>query len=135
MLKLRDPSLFRETCLLAGEWRSAADGATVPVNNPATLGIIANVPRLAQAEAEQAVASAQQAFEQWRQQTAGQRCAWLRRWFELITENCADLAALRKAEQGTPLAASRGDMHYAASCIDWFAEQGNRIYGDIITPP
>ncbi|ARU94404.1 NAD-dependent succinate-semialdehyde dehydrogenase [Tatumella citrea] len=134
MLKLRDPSLFRETCLLAGEWRSAADGATLPVNNPATLGIIANVPRLAQAEAELAVVSAQQAFVQWRQQTASQRCALLRRWFELIVENREDLAAIMTAEQGKPLAESRGEVSYAASFIDWFAEEGKRIYGDVIPP-
>lgn len=134
MLKLRDPSLFRETCLLAGEWRSAADGATLPVNNPATLGIIANVPRLAQAEAEEAVAFAQQAFVQWRQQTAGQRCTLLRRWFQLITENREDLAAIMTAEQGKPLAESRGEVSYAASFIDWFAEEGKRIYGDVIPP-
>ena len=134
MLKLDDRSLLRETCLLAGEWRSAADGATLPVNNPATLDIIAHVPRLAQAEVELAVASAQQAFEQWRQQTAGQRCALLRRWFELITENSEDLAAIMTAEQGKPLTESRGEVSYAASFIDWFAEEGKRTYGDVIPP-
>ncbi|MGC6386413.1 NAD-dependent succinate-semialdehyde dehydrogenase [Ewingella sp. S1.OA.A_B6] len=135
MLNLRDPSLFKEACLLAGEWRSAADGATYPVTNPATAEIVANVPQLAQAAIEEAISVAQQAFLLWRQKTAKERCVVLRRWFDLITENSADLAAIMTAEQGKPLAESRGEVTYAASFIDWFAEEGKRTYGDMIPSP
>ncbi|GAB2937524.1 NAD-dependent succinate-semialdehyde dehydrogenase [Hafnia psychrotolerans] len=135
MLELRDPSLFKETCLLAGEWRSAADGTTYPVTNPATGEVVANVPQLEQAAIEEAISSAQQAFLLWREKTAKERCGVLRRWFDLITENSADLAAIMTAEQGKPLAESRGEMAYAASFIDWFAEEGKRTYGDVIPSP
>jgi len=86
MLDLRDPSLFKETCLLAGKWRSAADGATFPVMNPATDKIVANVPCLEQAAIEEAICAAWQAFLLWRETTAKARGAVLRRWFDLITE-------------------------------------------------
>ena len=135
MLDLRDPSLLKETCLLAGEWRSAADGATYPVTNPATDEIVANVPLLEQAAIEEAISAAQQAFLLWREKTAKERCVVLRRWFDLITENSADLAAIITAEQGKPLAESRGEVAYAASFIDWFAEEGKRSYGDVIPSP
>ncbi|WP_459175793.1 NAD-dependent succinate-semialdehyde dehydrogenase [Ewingella americana] len=135
MLDLRDPSLFRETCLLAGEWRPATDGATFPVTNPATAEIIAHVPQLEGAAIEEAISAAQRAFLLWREKTAKERCVILRRWFDLITDNSADLAAIMTAEQGKPLAESRGEVAYAASFIDWFAEEGKRIYGDVIPSP
>ncbi|TPG64770.1 NAD-dependent succinate-semialdehyde dehydrogenase [Ewingella americana] len=135
MLDLRDPSLFRETCLLAGEWRPATDGATFPVTNPATAEIIAHVPQLEGAAIEEAIFAAQRAFLLWREKTAKERCVILRRWFDLITDNSADLAAIMTAEQGKPLAESRGEVAYAASFIDWFAEEGKRIYGDVIPSP
>jgi succinate-semialdehyde dehydrogenase/glutarate-semialdehyde dehydrogenase len=135
MLDLRDPSLFRETCLLAGEWRPATDGATFPVTNPATAEIIAHVPQLEGAAIEEAISAAQRAFLLWREKTAKERCVILRRWFDLITDNSADLAAIMTAEQGKPLAESSGEVAYAASFIDWFAEEGKRIYGDVIPSP
>ena len=135
MLDLRDPSLFKERCLLAGEWRTATNGATFPVTNPATAEIIANVPQLEGAAIEEAIIAAQRAFLLWREKTAKERCLILRRWFDLITENSADLAAIMTAEQGKPLAESRGEVAYAASFIDWFAEEGKRIYGDVIPSP
>jgi len=135
MLDLRDPSLFKERCLLAGEWRPATNGATFPVTNPATAEIIAHVPQLEGAAIEEAIIAAQRAFLLWREKTAKERCVILRRWFDLITENSADLAAIMTAEQGKPLAESRGEVAYAASFIDWFAEEGKRIYGDVIPSP
>lgn len=135
MLDLRDPSLFKETCLLAGKWRSAANGATFPVMNPATDKIVANVPCLEQAAIEEAICAAWQAFLLWRETTAKARGAILRRWFDLITENSADLAVIMTAEQGKPLAESRAEVAYAASFIDWFAEEGKRTYGDVIPSP
>ncbi|MDR3433168.1 MAG: NAD-dependent succinate-semialdehyde dehydrogenase [Rouxiella aceris] len=135
MLDLRDPSLFKERCLLAGEWRTATNGATFPVTNPATAEIIAHVPQLEGAAIEEAIIAAQRAFLLWREKTAKERCVILRRWFDLITENSADLAAIMTAEQGKPLAESRGEVAYAASFIDWFAEEGKRIYGDVIPSP
>lgn len=135
MLNLRDPSLFREMCLLAGEWRPATDGATFPVTNPATAEIIAQVPQLEEEAIEEAIFAAQRAFLLWREKTAKERCVILRRWFDLITDHSADLAAIMTAEQGKPLAESRGEVAYAASFIDWFAEEGKRIYGDVIPSP
>ncbi|NMP26008.1 NAD-dependent succinate-semialdehyde dehydrogenase [Rahnella sp. SAP-1] len=135
MLDLRDPSLFKERCLLVGEWRPATNGATFPVTNPATAEIIAHVPQLEGAAIEEAIIAAQRAFLLWREKTAKERCVILRRWFDLITENSADLAAIMTAEQGKPLAESRGEVAYAASFIDWFAEEGKRIYGDVIPSP
>jgi len=135
MLELRDPALFKETCLIAGEWRFAADGKTFPVTDPATDQIVANVPWLEQAAIVETITSARRAFLLWREKTAKQRCAILRRWFDLITENTEDLAAIITAEQGKPLAEARGEIAYAASFIDWFAEEGKRTYGDVIPSP
>lgn len=135
MLDLRDPSLFKERCLLAGEWRTATNGATFPVTNPATAEIIAQVPQLEEEAIEEAIFAAQRAFLLWREKTAKERCVILRRWFDLITDHSADLAAIMTAEQGKPLAESRGEVAYAASFIDWFAEEGKRIYGDVIPSP
>ena len=131
-MQLKDSSLFRQQCYIAGKWCDAADGATLPVNNPATGEILGTVPKMGAAETRRAIEAAGEAFPAWRLKTAKERAGILRRWFELMIENLEDLAVLMTAEQGKPLAESKGEIAYAASFIEWFAEEGKRIYGDTI---
>jgi succinate-semialdehyde dehydrogenase/glutarate-semialdehyde dehydrogenase len=132
MLSLQDPTLFRERCLLGGEWILADDRGSFPVSNPATGLPLGTVPRLGAAEARRAVRAAQDALPGWRGRTAGERALLLRRWFDLILANQEDLATLMTREQGKPLAEARGEIAYAASFIEWFAEEARRVYGDVI---
>ena len=132
MFKLQDPTLFRQQCYINGQWLDAADGEAFPVNNPATDEVIGTVPRMGAAETRSAIEAANAAFPAWRARTAGERSLLLRRWYELLLENKEDLAILMTAEQGKPLAESRGEIIYAASFIEWFAEEGKRVYGDTI---
>ncbi|MBR0781881.1 NADP-dependent succinate-semialdehyde dehydrogenase [Bradyrhizobium iriomotense] len=131
-LKLNDPSLLRDTCLINGAWSAADSGATLTVTNPATGAALTTVPSMGAAEARRAIAAADQAWPAWRARTAKDRAAILRKWFDLIMANQEDLAVIMTAEQGKPLAESRGEMAYAASFIEWFAEEGKRVYGDTI---
>ena len=131
-MQLKDSSLFRQQCYVAGEWCDAADGATLPVNNPATAEVLGTVPKMGAAETRRAIEAAEKAFPAWRALTGKARAGMLRRWFELMMENQEDLAVLMTAEQGKPLAESKGEIAYAASFIEWFAEEGKRIYGDTI---
>lgn len=135
MTYLRDPALLKQASLINGEWRTSSDNSTVKVLNPATHDVVAEVTWLAKADIEQAISAAQQALISWRKKTAKERSALLRRWFDLIIENTEDLATLMTAEQGKPLAEARGEISYAASFIDWFAEEAKRTYGDIIPSP
>lgn len=132
MLTLKDQTLFRQQCYVNGQWIDAVNGGTISVNNPATGAIIGTVPKLGAAETKAAIAAANVAYPAWRGLTAAERSALLRRWFELILENQDDLAVLMTAEQGKPLAESRGEIVYAASFIEWFAEEAKRVYGDTI---
>jgi succinate-semialdehyde dehydrogenase/glutarate-semialdehyde dehydrogenase len=131
-LKLRDPLLLRELCFSDGEWLAADDGATLAVDNPATSALLGRVPNMGAHETRRAIAAAAAALPSWRARTAKERSGVLRRWFELILANQEDLAVLMTAEQGKPLAESRGEIAYAASFIEWFAEEAKRIYGDVI---
>lgn len=135
MLKLARPELLRDACLIDGEWRKAANGDTIAVTNPADGTTVGTVPSLSKAEVEAAVAAAEAAFPPWAAHTAKERGALLRRWHELIMDNADALAALMTAEQGKPLAEAKGEIAYAASFIEWFAEEGKRVYGDIIPSP
>ncbi|WP_306599929.1 NAD-dependent succinate-semialdehyde dehydrogenase [Geothrix sp. 21YS21S-2] len=132
MIPIQDPSLFRETCLIGGAWTGADDLASFPVENPATGEVLGTVPRLGAAETRRAVRAAQEALPGWRARAAGERAALLRRWFDLILEHREDLAAIMTLEQGKPLAEARGEIAYAASFIEWFAEEARRVYGDVI---
>jgi len=132
MPKLSDERLLKRDGFIAGAWVAADSGATFAVNDPATGQAIAQVPDMGEAEARRAVESAHAAFAAWRVRTAKERAAILRKWFELIMANQEDLARLMTAEQGKPLAESRGEVAYGASFIEWFAEEGKRIYGDVI---
>ena len=132
MLKLNNPDLLRNACLVAGEWVRAGSGETIIVTNPANGEIVGEVPSLAADEIEQAVDVSQRAFSTWSRLAAKDRSTVLRRWFDLMVAHADDLAALMTAEQGKPLAEARGEALYAASFVEWFAEEGKRIYGDVI---
>jgi succinate-semialdehyde dehydrogenase / glutarate-semialdehyde dehydrogenase len=132
MMKLKDTSLFRQQCYVNGGWVDAAGGATLPVTNPATGEKLGTVPAINAAGTEAAVAAAHAAFPAWAAKTAKERATILRRWHDLIMANADDLAVLMTAEQGKPLAESRGEIAYAASFVEWFAEEAKRLYGDII---
>ncbi|MGD9841576.1 MAG: NADP-dependent succinate-semialdehyde dehydrogenase [Steroidobacteraceae bacterium] len=131
-MNLKDPSLFIQKCYIGGKWLSAASGKSISVSNPATQQAIGNVPSLATEEVKQAIESANQALAPWQAKTAKERAVILRRWFELMMQNQDDLAVLMTSEQGKPLAESKGEIAYAASFIEWFAEEAKRIYGDVI---
>jgi succinate-semialdehyde dehydrogenase / glutarate-semialdehyde dehydrogenase len=131
-LNLKDPSLFRQQCYVDGRWSDADGGKTIAVDNPATGEILGTVPNMGAAETRRAIEAANTAFPGWRARTAKERASILRKWFDLMMANQEDLARLMTAEQGKPLAESRGEIAYAASFIEWFAEEGKRIYGDVI---
>ncbi len=131
-MQLRDPRLFRELAFIDGAWQAAESGATVAVTNPATAATLARVPDMGASETRRAIAAAQAAWPAWRALTAKQRGAILRAWFDLIVANADDLALLMTSEQGKPLAEARGEALYAASFVEWFAEEAKRTYGDVI---
>ena len=130
---LKDPSLFREEAFINGQWLKAASGKTFPVNNPATEEIIAEVSNLNAGDAQLAIDAAAQALPGWRSKTGKERAIIMRKWFDLIIQNTADLAILMTLEQGKPLAESTGEIAYGASFIEWFAEEAKRVSGDIPT--
>jgi len=132
MLPLKDASLCRQACYLDGAGCGADDGRTLEVRNPSGGAVLGTVPRMGAAETRRAVAAAAAALPAWSRRSAAERSAVLRRWFELVMANQEDLAVLMTAEQGKPLAESRGEIAYAASFLEWFAEEGKRIYGDTI---
>jgi succinate-semialdehyde dehydrogenase/glutarate-semialdehyde dehydrogenase len=131
-LNLKKPALLREQAYIDGAWVDAADGGTFPVTNPADGSLVAKVPQLGVAETRVAIAAADAAWPAWRAKTAKERAAILRRWFDLVVASKDDLAAIMTAEQGKPLAESAGEVMYGASFIEWFAEEGKRVYGDVI---
>ena len=131
-LHIKDQSLFRQQCYIDGQWVDADDGATLAVTNPANDSVIGTVPKLGAAETARAIDAAQEAFKSWRQLPAKQRAACLKTLAQLMLDNAEDLAKLMTIEQGKPLAESRGEVAYAASFFEWFAEEGKRIYGDVI---
>ena len=129
---LKDPSLLRQQCYINGQWCDAQSKETVAIANPATGAVIASVPVMGQAETQAAITAAEAALPAWRALTAKERGAKLRRWFELLNENSDDLALMMTTEQGKPLAEAKGEVTYAASFIEWFAEEAKRVYGDTI---
>ena len=134
-LALRDPSLLKNLCLIDGQWLAADDGSRIDVHNPATGEAVGHVPRMGEAETQRAIAAAERAFTLWKQQTAEARARLLQRWFELMMENQEDLALIMTSEPGKPLAESRGEIAYAASYVQWFAEEARRIYGSTVPAP
>jgi succinate-semialdehyde dehydrogenase/glutarate-semialdehyde dehydrogenase len=135
MLPLKDASLLRTECLIAGEWVGAESGARSPVVNPATGARLAEVPHMGTVETRRAIAAAEAALPAWKAKPAKERARVLRAWFELMLAHQDDLAALMTAEQGKPLAEARGEIAYAASFLEWFAEEAKRVYGDTMPHP
>jgi succinate-semialdehyde dehydrogenase/glutarate-semialdehyde dehydrogenase len=131
-MNLADTSLFRQQCYIDGAWVDADDGGTLDVTNPADDSKLGTVPKMGAAETARAIEAANAAWPAWRAMTGKERAAILRRWFDLMIENQEDLAALMTAEQGKPLAESKGEVVYGGSFIEWFAEEGKRVYGDTI---
>jgi succinate-semialdehyde dehydrogenase / glutarate-semialdehyde dehydrogenase len=131
-MKLKDPELLRESCFIDGSWVAADSAGTVPVHNPATAERLGHIPNMGAAETRRAIAAAAAALPAWAARTAKDRASALRRWFDLMLMHQEDLAVLMTAEQGKPLTESKGEILYAASFIEWFAEEGKRIYGDVI---
>ncbi|MEH6496474.1 MAG: NADP-dependent succinate-semialdehyde dehydrogenase [Pseudomonas marincola] len=129
---LKDPSLFREQGLIDGTWCDADSGKTIEVTNPATGKVIGTVPEMGESETRRAIAAAKAAMPAWAGKTAKERATILRKWHDLMLENTDDLARLMTIEMGKPLAEAKGEVAYAASFIEWFAEEGKRIYGDTI---
>ena len=131
-MELHVPELFRQQAFIDGQWCEAEHGQRTDICNPASGERLGSVPDMGAAETRRAIAAAQAAQPAWRQRTAKERAAVLRRWFELILLHQEDLARIMTAEQGKPLAEARGEIAYAASFIEWFAEEAKRVYGDII---
>lgn len=131
-MELKNPDLFKQYCYINGQWVSAHNGATFEVFNPFDNNSIGQVPQMGQAETTQAILAAKQAFPEWQAKTAQQRAEILVRWANLIAENIDDLAMIMTLEQGKPLKESATEIAYANSFNYWFAEEGKRIYGDVI---
>ena len=131
-MNLNDATLFRQQCYIDGTWSNADSGETIDVRNPATSEVMGTVPRMGVAETRRTIEAAAAALPAWKAKTAKERAVILRRWFELIIDNQEDLAHLMTSEQGKPLAEARGEIVYAASFIEWFAEEGKRIYGETV---
>jgi len=131
-MQLNDHKLFRQQAFIQGEWRDASHQQTIAVTNPANGQLLGTVPKMGAGETRAAIEAANQALPAWRALTAKERAVILRRWFDLMMANQDDLAKLMTLEQGKPLAEAKGEIAYAASFIEWFAEEGKRIYGDTI---
>ncbi len=132
MLKLKDPSLFKQQAYVAGQWIAADNGKTIDVTNPANGEKLGTVPMCGSAETESAIVAADKAQKLWRDVPAKDRAAILRRLNDLMLANTDDLALIMTSEQGKPLAEARGEIGYAASFIEWFADEARRTYGDTI---
>ena len=131
-MQLKDSKLFRQQCYIDATWTDAGSRATVDVINPATEQKLGTVPNMGAAETRRAIEAAHAAFPAWARKTAKERAVILRRWHDLMMANQDDLGVLMTAEQGKPLAEARGEIAYAASFLEWFAEEGKRLYGDVI---
>jgi succinate-semialdehyde dehydrogenase / glutarate-semialdehyde dehydrogenase len=131
-MKLQDEKLFRQHCYIDGEWVDAIGREMIRVTNPATGEVLGSVPKMGADETRRAIEAADRALPAWRAKTAKERAQILRRWFDLMMANQDDLGTLMTAEQGKPLAEAKGEIAYAASFIEWFGEEGKRIYGDTI---
>lgn len=132
MIKLNDTGLLKQQAYIDGKWCDALEGGTMQVIDPANGSRLARVPDMGKAETNEAIAAASAALPGWRKRTAKDRAVLLRKWFDLIVAAKDDLARLMTAEQGKPLTESAGEVLYGASFIEWFGEEGKRVYGDII---
>ena len=131
-MQLKRPDLLRQQCYLAGKWSDADNGVTAPVTNPATGEVIAHVPMMGVVETLRAIDAAKAAQKLWAARTAKDRAGVLRKWFDLIMANQEDLAQILTTEMGKSLTEARGEIAYGASFIEWFAEEGKRVYGETV---
>ncbi len=131
-MQLKDSSLLRQYGFIHGEWRSARSGATIAIRNPANGTVVGEVPVMGATETREAIDAAAKAMPAWAKRTAKERAVILRRFAELMLANADDLAIIMTSEQGKPLAEAKGEVAYAASFLEWFAEEGKRVYGDVI---
>ena len=131
-LQLSNSDLLKQQCFIKDGWHDASDDATIDVSNPFSGDIIGNVPSLTTDDVNDAVAASHEAQITWAAKTAKERAELLQKWADLIDANKEDLAIIMTAEQGKPLTESRGEVGYANSFIRWFAEEGKRVYGDVI---
>jgi len=134
-MQISDQGLFKTQAYIDGQWCDADGGETFTVLNPAHGETIAEVAKCGTAETRRAIEAAEKAQVEWREKTAKERAGLLKKWFALLMESQEDLAQILTAEQGKPLAEARGEVAYGASYVEWFAEEGKRIYGDTIQPP
>jgi len=131
-VQLKDKALFRERCYVDGAWIEADGRKTIAVTDPATGETLGTVPNAGEAETRRAIEAAHRAFPAWAAKTAKERSVILRRWFDLIIAATDDLGYLMTREQGKPLAEAKGEVAYGAAFVEWFAEEGKRVYGDVI---
>ena len=131
-MNLKNAKLFRQQCYINGQWLDANSGETINVTNPVDGAVLGTIPKMGAEETRTAIQHAKVAQVEWRNKLAKERAAILRRWYELMMENQEDLAILMTLEQGKPLAESRGEIAYAASFLEWFAEQAKRTNGEVI---
>ena len=130
--QLKTPALLRNQCFIAGQWFNAMGGNTLDVINPATQAVVTTIPCCGGEDAQVAINAAQKAQQQWQCRTAKERAQVLRKWYEQVIAHQEDLALIMTIEQGKPLAEAQGEVQYAASFIEWFAEEAKRAYGDVI---
>ena len=134
MLNIKDIGIFHQQCFIDGGWLDADSGESIVIRNPATGETLGTVPKMGAAETRRAIDAANAALPGWRAKTAGERAKLLRRWHELMLTHQDDLALIMTSEQGKPLAEAKGEIAYAASYLEWFAEEGKRAYGEIVPP-
>lgn len=134
-MQLKDMSLFHQQAFVAGQWCDADNLQTTDIYNPATQARIGTVPNMGKTEAQRAIQAAANAWAAWKNKTAKDRSIILKRWFELMVEQADELAFILTSEQGKPLAEARGEILYAASFVEWFAEEAKRVYGDVVPSP
>jgi len=134
-LQLKDAQLLKSQCYINGSWVDASNASTIAVLNPADGSHIASVPNAGKAQAQVAIDGAAKAQAEWKLRTAEDRARILRRWYELMLAHQDDLALIMTSEQGKPLAEAKGEIAYAASYIEWFAEEARRVYGEMVPSP
>jgi len=132
-MNISDLNLLKQQCYIDGQWLNADDGATIDVTNPSNGDVLGTIPKMGTGETRRAIEAANAALPAWSAKTPKERSAILRRWFDLMMENQEELATIMTAEQGKPLSEARGEIAYGASFIEWFAEEGKRVYGDTIS--
>jgi len=131
-ISLKHPGLFVEKGYINGAWVNADSGQTFDVHNPSDNSVIGHVPDMRADETVRAIEAADKAFRSWKKQSAEYRSKLLRKWYDLMIEHVDDLGKILTLEQGKPLAEAKGEVLYGASFVEWFAEEGKRLYGDII---